>query len=201
MPVEVIVNGESVAKTELSADGSIQGVSFDVPIKKSSWVALRIYPSSHTNPVFVSVGGKPIRASQEIGGMVPEIGRPVLVEEGTGDPRAEKEAAKRPTKSLARPTRRSWRKPRTIESVLNRLRADAWGWCATMTGSSAGVGRVAADRETRTFSLTLLVEMRPRPARWCGVGSWLMPGVRVGSWLMLRVVWDLDRLVGVVVLR
>ena len=65
MPVEVVVNGESVGQTEVSADGSIQGVSFDVPIKKSSWVALRIYPSSHTNPVFISVGGKPIRASKK----------------------------------------------------------------------------------------------------------------------------------------
>ena len=54
-----------VAKTEITADGSVEGVSFDVPIKKSSWVALRIYPSSHTNPVFVTVGGKPIRASKK----------------------------------------------------------------------------------------------------------------------------------------
>ena len=65
VPVEVIVNGESVGKTELSADGSIQGVSFEVPIKKSSWVALRVYPSSHTNPVFITIGGKPIRASKK----------------------------------------------------------------------------------------------------------------------------------------
>ena len=65
VPVEVIVNGQSVAKTEITADGSVEGVSFDVPIKKSSWVALRIYPSSHTNPVFVTVGGKPIRASKK----------------------------------------------------------------------------------------------------------------------------------------
>jgi hypothetical protein len=63
--VEVIVNGVPVGQTEVSADGSIQGVSFDVPIKKSSWVALRIYPSSHTNPVFITVGGKPIRASKK----------------------------------------------------------------------------------------------------------------------------------------
>jgi hypothetical protein len=62
--VEVVVNGESVGRTEISADGSIQGVSFDVPIKKSSWVALRVYPSSHTNPIFITVGGKPIRASR-----------------------------------------------------------------------------------------------------------------------------------------
>ncbi len=65
VPVEVVLNGEPVARTEISADGSVQGVSFDVPIKKSSWVALRIYPSSHTNPVFIVVGGKPIRASKK----------------------------------------------------------------------------------------------------------------------------------------
>ncbi len=32
------------------------------PIK--SWVALRTLPSSHTNPIFVIVGGKPVRASR-----------------------------------------------------------------------------------------------------------------------------------------
>jgi hypothetical protein len=65
VPVEVVLNGESVARTEITADGSVQGVSFDLPIKKSSWVALRIYPSSHTNPVFIVVGGKPVRASKK----------------------------------------------------------------------------------------------------------------------------------------
>ena len=29
------------------------------------WVALRIFPSSHTNPIFVEVDGKPIRASKK----------------------------------------------------------------------------------------------------------------------------------------
>jgi hypothetical protein len=41
----------------------MQDVSFDAPIEKSSWVALRILPSSHTNPIFVLVNDKPIRAS------------------------------------------------------------------------------------------------------------------------------------------
>src|SRR6185295_13728612 len=44
VPVEVIVNG--------------------VPVERSSWVALRILPSSHTNPLFITVGDKPIRASK-----------------------------------------------------------------------------------------------------------------------------------------
>jgi hypothetical protein len=65
VPVELVVNGQPVAKTEVSADGSIQGVSFDLAIKKSSWVALRIYPSSHTNPIWVTVGGNPVRASKQ----------------------------------------------------------------------------------------------------------------------------------------
>ena len=33
-------------------------------LERSSWVALRVYPSSHTNPVFVTVGDRPIRASK-----------------------------------------------------------------------------------------------------------------------------------------
>ncbi len=65
VPVEVVVNGEPVDRAEISADGNIEGISFDVPIKKSSWVALRVYPSSHTNPIFITVGKKPIRASRK----------------------------------------------------------------------------------------------------------------------------------------
>jgi len=64
VPVEVIVNGQSVARKNILADGSIREVMFDVPIERSSWVALRILPSSHTNPIFVIVGDKPIRASR-----------------------------------------------------------------------------------------------------------------------------------------
>src|SRR5262245_46746491 len=64
VPVEVVVNGLPVAKKEVTADGSEQEVSFEVKLERSSWVALRVLPSSHTNPVFVLVGDKPIRASK-----------------------------------------------------------------------------------------------------------------------------------------
>lgn len=64
VPVELIVNGYPVAKKVIPADGSERELSFEVPIEKSSWVALRVHPSSHTNPVFILVGGKPIRADQ-----------------------------------------------------------------------------------------------------------------------------------------
>jgi hypothetical protein len=63
VPVEVIVNGVAVARKQIVADGAMRDVAFDVPIQQSSWVALRILPSSHTNPIFVLVGDKPIRAS------------------------------------------------------------------------------------------------------------------------------------------
>lgn len=64
VPVEVVVNGKAVSRQEIVADGSVQKLDFDVPIAQSSWIALRILPSSHTNPIFVLVGGQPIRASR-----------------------------------------------------------------------------------------------------------------------------------------
>ena len=103
---------------------TIQGVSFDVPIEKSSWVALRVYPSSHTNPVFVSVGGKPIRASRKSAEWCLKSGRPVLVEKGAGDPRQRKgRGAKRPTKSPARRTGRSWRSAMGSEAGRGNVRS------------------------------------------------------------------------------
>lgn len=64
VPVELIVNGEAVASQNLRADGQVREMVFDVSIDKSSWIALRILPSSHTNPIFALVDGKPIRASR-----------------------------------------------------------------------------------------------------------------------------------------
>ena len=59
------MNGVAVDRTQITADGKPQPVRFRVAIGKSSWVALRVYPSSHTNPFFVSVGQQPVRASRE----------------------------------------------------------------------------------------------------------------------------------------
>jgi hypothetical protein len=64
--LEVVVNGRPIAERTITADGSIQDVAFDgLKFDRSSWVALRIFPSSHSNPIFVVVGGKPIRASRK----------------------------------------------------------------------------------------------------------------------------------------
>jgi hypothetical protein len=64
VPVELVVNGEAVARQEIEADGSLRELTFDYTPERSSWIAVRIFPSSHTNPVFVEVDGKPIRASK-----------------------------------------------------------------------------------------------------------------------------------------
>jgi hypothetical protein len=64
VPVEVIVNAYPVKQQEIVADGSMQELTFEIPIERSSWVALRIFPSVHTNPIFVMVGDQPIRASK-----------------------------------------------------------------------------------------------------------------------------------------
>ncbi|MEV6417776.1 CehA/McbA family metallohydrolase [Kribbella sp. NPDC051718] len=62
--VEVLVNGVSVGSQELLADGNEQAVEFSVELERSSWVALRILRSVHTQPIFVEIGGLPIRASR-----------------------------------------------------------------------------------------------------------------------------------------
>ena len=62
--VEVVINGRPAARQSLLADGAPRDFTFEVPIERSSWVALRILGSAHTNPVFVVVGGRAIRASK-----------------------------------------------------------------------------------------------------------------------------------------
>ena len=57
--------GRPVASQRLTADGVLRDLAFDVPIQRSSWIALRILGSAHTNPIFVLVGDRPIRASKE----------------------------------------------------------------------------------------------------------------------------------------
>jgi hypothetical protein len=64
VPVELVVNGVAVDRTNILADGVPRPVRFRTQVKQSSWIALRIYPSSHTNPIVVSVAGHPVRASR-----------------------------------------------------------------------------------------------------------------------------------------
>ena len=62
--VEAVMNGRAVASTRVTADGALRDVAFEVPVDRSSWMALRILGSAHTNPVFVLVGDRPVRASK-----------------------------------------------------------------------------------------------------------------------------------------
>lgn len=64
VPVELIVNGQVVETQEIQADGQVQDLKWTVPIKQSSWIAVRILPSLHTNPIFVQVGDQPVRADR-----------------------------------------------------------------------------------------------------------------------------------------
>jgi hypothetical protein len=65
VPVELVVNGVSVEQKELEADGQLRDLTFETKLTESSWVAMRILPSAHTNPIFVEVNGKPFRPRRE----------------------------------------------------------------------------------------------------------------------------------------
>jgi hypothetical protein len=63
--VELVLNGVAVAQREITANGELFDLKFaDVEIGASSWLAARILPAAHTNPIFVIVAGRPIRASR-----------------------------------------------------------------------------------------------------------------------------------------
>ena len=44
------------------ADGRPHDLQVELPLSASGWIAARILPSSHTNPVFVEVGGQAMRS-------------------------------------------------------------------------------------------------------------------------------------------
>ena len=63
--VELVVNGLVVASKSVPADSQPHELEFSTQINQSSWVAVRHFPQMHTNPVNVSVGELPIRASRQ----------------------------------------------------------------------------------------------------------------------------------------
>lgn len=63
--IEIVQNGQVVARQSVPADGKIHQLTFNIPVKQSSWIALRQFPQLHTNPVNVIVDDRPIRASRE----------------------------------------------------------------------------------------------------------------------------------------
>ena len=60
--VELIANGLPVAVQKLRADGERRTLKFaDLKFTRSTWVAARIFPSAHTNPIWITVDDKPVR--------------------------------------------------------------------------------------------------------------------------------------------
>ena len=64
IPVELIVNGQVVQTKEILGNGETHPLTFDYLPTESSWVAIRILGACHTNPIFVILDRKPIRASR-----------------------------------------------------------------------------------------------------------------------------------------
>jgi hypothetical protein len=64
LKVEAVLNGYPYSFQEVPQDGSVRDVVFKVPVSCSSWLAIRVFPSAHTNPIFLSVEGRPVRASR-----------------------------------------------------------------------------------------------------------------------------------------
>ncbi|GAT88401.1 putative carbamate hydrolase [Paenarthrobacter nicotinovorans] len=62
--LELVVNGQTVASQEIHADGSEHEITFDIALELSSWIALRILRSVHTQPIFLELARKPIRTSR-----------------------------------------------------------------------------------------------------------------------------------------
>ena len=65
LPAELIVNGYPVSSKTVTADGSLSEISFETSFQESQWVAIRVFPHGHTNPIHVVVDGKPQRPSRE----------------------------------------------------------------------------------------------------------------------------------------
>jgi hypothetical protein len=93
VPLEVVVNGQAVARRNVVADGTLRAVELEVPIERSSWIAARILPSSHTNPIFVIVGGKPVRASRRSAEWCLDAVRQCWTQKKANTAAAEREAA------------------------------------------------------------------------------------------------------------
>jgi hypothetical protein len=63
--VECVVNGRVVASQRVVGDGKLQSVEFDLKLEDSSWLAIRVFPSMHSNPIEAIVRQQPIRASKQ----------------------------------------------------------------------------------------------------------------------------------------
>ena len=55
------MNGHPVEILKIKADGTLRDLTFSEPkLEQSGWVAARIFPGAHSNPITVRVGDKPV---------------------------------------------------------------------------------------------------------------------------------------------
>jgi hypothetical protein len=60
VPVELVRNGKGIATTKIPADGKGHWVSLRVKVDGSAWLAARVMPTAHTNPVWLKLGDEEI---------------------------------------------------------------------------------------------------------------------------------------------
>jgi hypothetical protein len=63
--IEFVVDGRPATTRTLTADGVIRPIAVDLTLARSGWVAARILPSAHTNPIWVQVGGQAQQPSRQ----------------------------------------------------------------------------------------------------------------------------------------
>ena len=86
VPVEVIVNGTAGGDEEDCRRRQTAEPEFRrSDCQQSSWIAVRIFPSVHTNPVFVEVARQTDPRQPQERRMVPKGGRRLLEREGGTD--------------------------------------------------------------------------------------------------------------------
>lgn len=64
--VELLVNGAVAETKQILADGNLHAVQFKPEISQSSWLALRIFASSHSNPVYVELNKQPVVVKESV---------------------------------------------------------------------------------------------------------------------------------------
>ncbi|MBL8853417.1 MAG: CehA/McbA family metallohydrolase [Planctomycetaceae bacterium] len=65
--VELIANGYPIEVQKVKANGTLQTLTFAAPkLEQSSWLAVRVFPSAHTNPIWVKINDKPVRVATSI---------------------------------------------------------------------------------------------------------------------------------------
>ena len=92
--VEAVVNGQAVARQRLTADGAIRALALRRPHRGEQLDCASHPGSAHTNPFFVHVAMRPIRASRQSARVVPRRRRSCWEQKGPRIRAREREAAR-----------------------------------------------------------------------------------------------------------